>query len=169
MRLDLPTFLTALDVIGVTKARSRWTVYFRNGARFTQSYSRADNLGYHPPSSHYFFGNVDEGPLLEAQNEISAFLSGQAAYEAYAFFLCNTYGGDNEKNGKTVKRLRPKPSETTAGKRLVEVKRVGGETIGHSSGSALELVSYDEAKTVISEIRSHSTKIVNVNEEFVFE
>lgn len=169
MRLDLPTFLTALDIIGVTKARSRWTVYFRNGARFTQSYHRANNLGYHPPAPHFFFGNVDEEPLLEAQAEIGAVLEGPAAYEAYAYFLSDNFGSENVKSGKTVKRLPPKPSETKAGKRLVEVKKVGGEIVAHSSGSALESVGYDEAKAVVREIRGRSTEIVNVDGEFMFE
>lgn len=170
MRLDLPTFLTPLDVIGVTKARPRWTVYFKNGARFTQSYHRENNLGYHPPSAHYFFGNVDEQPILEAQDEINeAFGSGQAGRQAYAYFICNTYGGENLTNKKTVKRKPPSPSESTAGKRLVEVKNEGGKIVGHSSGSALEPVTYREAKQVLKEIRDRSTTIVNVDGLFMFE
>lgn len=161
MRLNLPTFLTALDVIGVTKGRPRWTVYFRNGARFTQLYANRTNIGYQAPIPHYFFANVDEDPILEIQGEIGAkYGFGEVGMQKYAKALCETYGVENSAQRKTVLRHPPRRNESTEGKRLVEIKQGSGALVGHSSSSALEPVTIDEATEIVAEIRGRSETII---------
>ena len=161
MRLNLPTFLNALDVIGVTKGRARWTVYFRNGARFTQIYRDPANLGYHPPIPHYFFENVDEEPIRELQGQIyEQYGGGPAGGAAYAAALCATYGVENSAQRKTILRRPPKRNEPTEGKLLVEVKQGSGTLVGHNSSGPLEPVTFAEATQVIAEIRGRSETII---------
>lgn len=161
MRLSLPTFLTASDVIGVTKGRPRWTVYFRNGARFTQIYSDQNNLGYHAPKPHYFFANVDEETILEIQDRIAEeYGFTELGMQKYAEALCETFGVENSTQRKTVKRQPPRPNESTEGKRLVEVMQGSGTLMGHSSSSALEPVTIAEAKEVVAEIRGRSQTVI---------
>ena len=161
MRLNLPTFLSASDVIGVTKGRPRWTVYFRNGARFTQMYANPNNLGYHPPMPHYFFANVDEDTILEIQERIGdEYGFTEIGMQKYAEALCETFGVENSAQKKTVLRQPPNRNEGTEGKRLVEIKQGSGVLMGHSSSSALEPVTLEEAKDVVAEIRSRSETII---------
>lgn len=173
MRLSLPTFLTYSDVIGVTKGRARWTVYFANGARFTQIYSNPNNLGYHSPRPHYFFANVDEDTILAIQDRIGdEYGYDEVGAQKYAEALCETFGAENSARRRTVKRRAPRPGESTEDKRLVEVMQGSGTLVGHSSSSALEPVTIAEAKDVVAEIRGRSQTIIQYPENtryFCFE
>lgn len=170
MRLDLPSFINHLDVIGVTKGSPRWTVYFKQGGRFTQMHRSRDNIGYHAPEPHFFFGNVDEAPIVAKQQELAGkHDDDDAMYAEYAEFLCS-YGADNIRLNKTVKPTPPRPNEPVVGKRLLEVKGKRSDPSGHNSRSALAHVSIDEAKQLLADIRSRSTTITQdaATGQFIF-
>lgn len=160
MPTDLPSHFTTLDVIGVTKGSPRWTVYFSNGSRFTQMYRTPDNLGYHAPEPHFFFGNVDEGPIVAKQDELGTRFpdGGPAMYAAYSAFLCS-YAADNIRNNRQVKPTRPTRGESADGKRLLEVKGTAANPIGHNSRAALEAVTIDEAAKLLAEIRGRTSEV----------
>ena len=172
MRLDLPTFIDSLAVVGVTKGSPRWTVYFRNGARFTQMYRSPDNLGYHPPEPHFFFGNVDETPITDKQKELEKKYpeNGAAMMLEYSEFLCS-YAKGNILLNKKVRPTVPKQNELTSHKRLLEVKGSQSKLIGHNSRAALEPLTIVEARQLIAEIRGRSSNITQCIEtgDYYFE
>lgn len=91
----LPDKYTAFDVKGVTRGSTRPTVYMKDGSRFTQIHLEENNIGYHRPCIHLFFGNVpasevattaQRGALVAAaRNNALAFRGARAGEELRLF------------------------------------------------------------------------------------
>ena len=54
----IPKRYTARSIVGITSGRELPTIYFNDGAHFTQCHGKGWNIGYHKPTRHLFFGNV---------------------------------------------------------------------------------------------------------------
>jgi hypothetical protein len=135
-------------------------------------YRSPDNLGYHPPEPHFFFGNVDEKPITDKQDELLTKYpeNREAMMLEYSEFLCS-YAEDNIRQDKKVRPTVPNQNELTSNKRLLEVKGSQSNPIGHNSRAALEPLTIVEARQVIAKIRGRSSSITQCIEtgDYYFE
>lgn len=165
----LPSNLTATHVIGVTPAdhhalagtaipgfhpadlaghpeqsftergKIRPTVYFANGARFTQSHKNFDNIGYHPPrGQHKFFGNVDRDEFRRARKDRRTLARKLQSYIAGIEQPCHP--------------MPPPMGEPFQGRMLLEIY----EGAIHPSRSAIVAVTYQQAAELIRSLRARS-------------
>ncbi|MEM9224633.1 MAG: hypothetical protein AAGB11_19855 [Pseudomonadota bacterium] len=167
-KLKLPTSYTADSVLGVTKARERWTIYFNDGARFTQCHSDPSNLGFKDPEPHHFFENVPDWVLDELWSEAATKtglregqIPGAETRDAYFDLICDLPEiKSNIQSGKIVPPTRPSPKDDEDPHTLIEVKQAEGGVSVHPSGDALEPIRKDDAQRLLDEVRSRSTQTV---------
>lgn len=165
----LPSNLTAVHVIGVTPAdhhlltgqaipgfhpadrvghpqqsftargKIRPTIYFANGARFTQSHKKKNNIGYHPPKGkHLFFGNVDQQDFRRARTNNRLLRQKLASYVEATKQPCSP--------------MPPPLDEPFLGRMLLEIY----DGSYHPSRSALVAVSYQQAVELVRSLRARS-------------
>lgn len=138
--LTLPDKYTAFDVKGVTRGSTRATVYMNDGSRFTQIHLENDNIGYHRPCVHLFFGNV---PAAEVRTRALRDAAVAAAKN-------NTLAFRAPHDGEALRFFEVKGDRAPTGG-LINVT-------GHRSRAVFtDDVETAEKFQLLVEIRSHST------------
>jgi len=169
----LPSSYTAVQIVGITEGGGlRPSVYFSDGAHFTQSHKTKTNIGHHPApaNGHTFFGNVDSADLDAAWDQIcqNPQYSTNSAREAAFSGHLTSYAGQGNQNPVVQKA---QGGVTTAGKVLVEVMEGVRGTVTHESRSPLKRVTIVEASALLLEIRSRGEEIAGpdpVRKEYYF-
>jgi len=153
----LPSQYSAKNVIGATWATNKPTVYFDDGARFTQQHRYKWNLGFKPPTPHYFFGNYDAkaiDAIYDVAEELARAGRVEEAKAHYRKEVAKLEGiKGNIESGKTVRPTRPGPAEDPDEMVLIEVVETAEGVDVHKSRGALEPVSQELAQVLIDDIR----------------
>jgi len=144
----LPSKYLPNDITGVTRGKSRPTVYFSDGTRYTQIHGKIGNIGHHTDIPELiFFGNVslhNYNTYLNTREKRLAFLN-----------LVNF----------DVLLQSFKDNPVVNGGRLFEIKKYSEtRTTTHISRSYFETISLVEKSKLILDIRNRTNIKESVTE-----
>ncbi len=158
----IPNRYTYNDIVGVTRGRQLPTVYFSDGAHFTQCHNDPNNIGYHPPCTHLFFGNVQNAVLDAAWQQAAVNLNNTGEdwdlEDRYGEFYALVAAQLNVNLNAVGPVPLIAPQGPQANVKLFEITRQNGQIYYHESGSFIQAVNgIVKRQTLLLELRQKTS------------